>query len=263
MGTKSNAAVNRRRLTGESVIQGEPLQKPFNRFVKRTFDLVVSVPVSVLLLTSSALLFLVIQRLWSRGRLLCVQSRVGMKGRYFTLLKFRTMHEESQGNLSHTTAEDSRLYRGALWLRRSGIDEIPQFLNVLRGEMSIVGPRSYLPTDDKAFAQDGPHYCRRSIVKPGITGLAQVSGLRGAPANWEELIKRGEADIHYITHWSVLLDSVIVWRTAMQMVMPRKVVFCGHPTPSPKVEQDYIHPQPGGGRKPQSLQPTPSKEIGP
>jgi lipopolysaccharide/colanic/teichoic acid biosynthesis glycosyltransferase len=254
MMTKSNAAVNRRRLASETSIQGFPLQNSFNRFAKRTFDLVVSVPVAVLLLPCSAFFFLVLQRLWSPGRLLCIQSRVGMNGRYFTLLKFRTMHEESQGNLAHTAAEDPHFYPFAFWLRRRGIDEIPQFLNVIWGEMSIVGPRPYLPTEDEVYTQVVPRYCGRSVVRPGITGLAQVLGLRGALPSYKQHTERVEADIHYIMHWSLLVDIMILCRTAMQLVMPRKVVVCEHPTPLPKVEQNYYKHNQGGlvscGRNP-------------
>ena len=225
-----------------------PLQETSNRIVKRAVDLTVSIPIALLLLPWCALLFLTLHRLWSRGLLLCFQRRVGLNGQGFIMLKFRTMHETSQNRVDQAPAKKTRLFPGALWLRHIGLDEIPQFINVLRGDMSVVGPRPYLPEDDQAYGQLSRRYPRRTLIKPGITGLAQASGLRGSCATKEQLLLRLDLDLYYVEHWSLLLDYALITRSALQIVAPSK----------PKVPLD--RKETANGYRPPLL-PLPSIEV--
>ena len=120
---------------------------------------------------------------------------------------------------------DSRIYPGGQLLRKFSIDEIPQFINVLLGDMSIVGPRPHLLEHDEHFAHALLNYPVRGNVKPGITGLAQVRGFRGETKTAEDVIKRVESDIHYLENWSFLMDCWIIVQTAAQVVRPPPTAF--------------------------------------
>src|SRR3974390_217141 len=111
------------------------------------------------------------------------------------------------------TKNDARIFPGGRWLRRLSIDELPQFINVLRGEMSVIGPRPHLPQHDEAYSQVMRNYLIRRFIRPGITGWAQVSGHRGEIRSEVDIQRRVEADIHYLENWSFGLDVVIILRT--------------------------------------------------
>ena len=158
-------------------------------------------------------------RLDSPGPILFRQRRAGLGNRDFVLLKFRTMRaERCEARMrAQVTRDDPRLTRLGAFLRRTSLDELPQLLNVLHGEMSLVGPRPHAPETRAAgrlFAEIVPDYAVRHVVKPGITGLAQVRGLRGETRTEEALIRRVESDFEYIRRWSLLLDLWILLRTA-------------------------------------------------
>ena len=157
-------------------------------------------------------------RLESTGPVLFRQRRVGLHGQYFTLLKFRTMrrHDTVPGVLCQATRHDPRVTRVGHWLRRHSLDELPQFVNVLSGEMSVVGPRPHAPgtrAGGRLFEDVTHRYATRHCVKPGMTGLAQVRGWRGETDTEEKLLRRVECDLEYIATWSARLDLVIIWRT--------------------------------------------------
>ena len=144
------------------------------------------------------------------------------------MLKFRSMYvATADSNLESRQARpsDERVYPFGRFIRRASIDEFPQFLNVLKGEMSIVGPRPHLPRHDHEFAKVAKAYRSRHLVKPGITGLAQISGLRGEIIDSEMLRKRVELDLKYITTWSMWLDLQITVRTLWQVFFPPKSAF--------------------------------------
>ena len=159
-------------------------------------------------------------RLDSRGPVLFRQKRYGFNNELIEVLKFRTMYQErSDANGEQLTQRnDPRVTRVGAFLRRTSLDELPQFLNVLRGEMSIVGPRPHA-----LAAKAGPllyqeavkHYNLRHRVKPGITGWAQVNGWRGETNTLEQIRKRVEHDLYYIEHWSIALDLRIIARTVV------------------------------------------------
>jgi putative colanic acid biosynthesis UDP-glucose lipid carrier transferase len=204
----------------------EPLENPVNRFVKRTFDILFSLPVCILILPILWWVRLK-QKKESPGPLFFRQLRAGKDGKPFQVLKIRTMHvrENDAADDRQAKVGDERVYKFGEWLRKTSLDELPQFINVLRGEMSVVGPRPHMLAHDSKFAELVEMYRSRFFVKPGITGLAQVNGFRGEIQDLEVLEKRIRYDIEYITHWSLWLDIVIVVKTAITVIKPQKSAY--------------------------------------
>ena len=185
---------------------------------KRVFDIVFSL--GVLIGLSPLLLVLaLLVKLTSRGPVLYRQERMGLDGQRFRMLKFRTMRVDAEaetGPVWATTADTRRSPLGA-WLRRFSLDELPQFVNVLRGEMSVVGPRPERPVFVERFRQTVPGYMLRHKVKAGVTGWAQVNGLRGNTS----LEKRIEFDLEYIERWSLGMDLKIIALTMVKILVER------------------------------------------
>jgi Undecaprenyl-phosphate glucose phosphotransferase len=180
-----------------------------NALMKRAFDLILS---SIFLVLLSPLLVGVALavKLTSRGPVLFRQERVGLDGRPFAMLKFRTMRGDAESDGPRfAEPSDPRVTRVGAFLRRTSLDELPQLINVLRGEMSLVGPRPERPVFIDRFRQHIPRYQLRHMVKAGMTGWAQIHGLRGNTS----IEKRVEYDLYYIEHWSLLLDLQILART--------------------------------------------------
>ncbi len=190
-------------------------QPNFRDAWKRVFD----VAGSLLALALLAPLFPVVAiliKVDSKGPVFFRQRRVGKSGRHFLIWKFRTMSVMDDGEvIVQAQRRDVRLTRVGRYLRMLNIDEIPQFLNVLTGEMSIVGPRPHAIAHDAEFAMRNNQYQRRMAVKPGITGWAQVNGLRGPVASDDALMKRIEHDLYYVEHQSLLLDLRILFLTSL------------------------------------------------
>jgi Undecaprenyl-phosphate glucose phosphotransferase len=180
-----------------------------NAIAKRAFDLCVS---AVLLLVLSPLLLAIalLVKATSRGPVLYTQERVGLDGKPFPMLKFRTMRTDAE-ELGPTFAaeRDARVTTAGSWLRRASLDELPQLWNVFTGDMSLVGPRPERPVFIDQFRRRIPRYQLRHMVKAGMTGWAQIHGLRGNTS----IQKRVEYDLYYIEHWSLLLDLKILART--------------------------------------------------
>jgi exopolysaccharide biosynthesis polyprenyl glycosylphosphotransferase len=206
-------------------LRGEPLQNPFNRVLKRIVDIVISLPVVVFVLPVLALVVWVFQRLQSPGPLLYKQPRAGIQNMTFQILKFRTMHTNNGDDARQATTGDDRIYPAGRLFRRLSIDEFPQFINVLRGDMSIVGPRPHLAQHNEKWASVMQGYHVRAFVKPGITGLAQVRGFRGEATTNEAIRLRVLSDIEYIENWSLTLDLLILARTVFQVVRPPKTAY--------------------------------------
>jgi exopolysaccharide biosynthesis polyprenyl glycosylphosphotransferase len=206
-------------------VSREPLQSPFNRSVKRVFDVMISLPLVCVTLPPLAVLFWFVHRLQSPGPLLHRQVRAGQNGTPFTLWKFRTMHTDNPDENRQATNGDPRIFAMGRWMRKLSLDEFPQFLNVLLGTMSIVGPRPHLAAHDDAFADVAHRYRVRSFVKPGITGLAQINGFRGETRTNAHIIDRVESDVFYLENWSILLDLIIVLKTIPQMILPPKTAY--------------------------------------
>jgi undecaprenyl-phosphate glucose phosphotransferase len=197
----------------------EPLEDPMNRFVKRSVDLVISGIVVATVLPGLCLFVKALQLAFSPGPLFYRQKRTGRDGEIFEVLKFRTMHvNDTPGK--QAVVGDSRIYRGGNFLRKSSMDEMPQFWNVLTGQMSVVGPRPHFVDHDAQFADIVDDYSVRHFAKPGITGLAQVKGCRGETDTPMKVRHRVRLDHFYLRHWSPLMDLCILCDTAMQVFFP-------------------------------------------
>jgi len=208
-------------------LQDEPLESPFNQTIKRLFDLAVSIPVVLFALPILTFLVYIFQRVQSPGPIFFRQERGGKGGDPFTIFKFRSMKHNcpSQEDQVQASQDDDRTYPFGRFIRKFSIDEFPQFLNVLKGEMSLVGPRPYMVEHDKLLGKDFRAYRVRQFVKPGVTGPAQCAGLRGEVTSPDLLQARNEMDFHYVGNWSLLLDVEIVLKTATQVIIPPKTAY--------------------------------------
>lgn len=190
---------------------------------KRILDLMIAVPVLIViapLLIAVAILI----KLDSPGPALFCQKRLGLNGRSFGIFKFRTMHVVEDGDtVVQATQGDARITRIGAFLRSSSIDELPQLLNVILGEMSLVGPRPHAIAHDLHYAMLIPEYTQRQSVKPGITGWAQVNGYRGGTPTLDLMQSRVDLDLWYASHVSVPLDLWILMRTPLELLRNRDV----------------------------------------
>jgi polysaccharide biosynthesis protein PslA len=190
---------------------------PTLSLTKRVFDVTGSLTGLMFLLPIFVAIALAIKAT-SRGPVFFRQYRYGYRNRLFKIYKFRTMHH-ARGDASgrrQTVAGDSRITPLGRILRNTSLDEIPQLINVLRGDMSLVGPRPHVPgmlAADLLYEDLVPYYFQRHTARPGITGLAQVSGCRGSTAQSGPAISRIDYDLHYIERWSLRLDIMIIMRT--------------------------------------------------
>lgn len=206
-------------------LRHEPLQNPLNRSFKRLIDIAVALPVCVLILPVLTAIVWLFQRVQSPGPIFYTQERNGFQKQRFRIWKFRTMHVNHGEVARQATANDSRIYPAGRWFRKLSIDEFPQFINVLKGDMSVVGPRPHLPEHDEQFARLTDNFYVRKFVKPGITGLAQVNGFRGETRDHAALQHRLEYDIEYLENWSLVDDLAIIAQTAVQVVKPPKTAY--------------------------------------
>lgn len=194
----------------------------FDSGIKRVFDLVIA-GVSLVLLAPVLFLTALVIKLESRGPVFFVQTRIGLGNRMFKMLKFRSMRAEKsdgQGNTS-TQRDDDRITRVGAFIRRTSIDELPQLINILLGDMSIVGPRPHAlgsKAEDKLFWEIDERYWHRHAAKPGLTGLAQVRGFRGATMREQDLTDRLQADLEYLNDWSIWKDIQILLLTFRVLV---------------------------------------------
>ena len=201
-------------------LREEPLENPLNRAVKRAIDLALAGPIMLFIFPPLALIVWLAQRVQSSGSLFHRQIRAGVQNRRFEILKFRTMCPENHDLARQARSEDERVYPLGKWFRKLSIDEVPQFWNVLRGEMSVVGPRPHLIEHNQQFANLMANYHVRTFVKPGITGLAQVRGFRGEARNSSDIANRVACDIEYLENWNLTLECGIIVRTCAQLIVP-------------------------------------------
>jgi lipopolysaccharide/colanic/teichoic acid biosynthesis glycosyltransferase len=188
--------------------------------VKRGIDFALAAPIMLLLFPPLALIVWLAQRLQSPGPLFHKQTRAGIQNRRFDIYKFRTMHPANHELSRQATSEDERVYPLGKWLRKLSIDEVPQFWNVLRGDMSVVGPRPHLIEHNEQFSRLMANYQVRTFVKPGITGLAQVRGFRGEAQTSRDIQNRVACDIEYLENWNLTLECGIILRTFAQLIVP-------------------------------------------
>ena len=186
-----------------------PLSLPVNAAMKRLFDFVVS---SIMLVLSPLVLIPVgiAIKMSSPGPLFFKQRRTGLRGKAFTCYKFRTMRVNNQSDTVQATKDDPRKTKVGDFLRKTSIDELPQFFNVWRGEMSIVGPRPHMEQQTHAYSELIDKYMLRHVIKPGVTGWAQVNGFRGPTDELWKMEKRVEYDVWYTENWNFFLDLKII-----------------------------------------------------
>lgn len=194
-----------------------------NRIVKWLEDKLLSL--LILMMISPLMLLIAIGvKLSSPGPIIYKQKRHGWDGRVFTVYKFRSMriHQEEQGKVTQASRGDARVTPLGAILRKYNLDELPQFINVLQGRMSIVGPRPHAVEHNEYYKQEIEHYMRRHKVKPGVTGWAQISGWRGETDTLEKMQKRVEYDLYYIDHWSLWFDLKIIVLTVLRTFVDKQ-----------------------------------------
>ncbi|MDN3690865.1 exopolysaccharide biosynthesis polyprenyl glycosylphosphotransferase [Chryseobacterium tructae] len=196
-----------------------PLDYYSNFLMKRSFDIFFSIFVLVFICSWLFPIIAILIRMSSKGPVFFFQKRYGFHEEVFNCIKFRTMVVNDESTTSTTRENDTRITRVGKFLRKTSLDELPQFINVLKGEMSVVGPRPHMLAVDNYYKPKIGRYSLRSMVNPGITGLAQVSGLRGDAGDVEvEMKKRVLADAFYVRNWSFVLDLVITLKTVLLVV---------------------------------------------
>jgi Undecaprenyl-phosphate glucose phosphotransferase len=204
-----------------------PLDRTFNKIVKRTFDVIFSCVVLVCIFPIAVIVFGVLIKLGSRGPIFFRQVRTGEDGKDFTCYKFRTMRQQPRelSDSLQATSDDARLTAIGRFMRRTNLDELPQFINVLRGEMSVVGPRPHMIKHTEDYKRIINNYMLRHFVKPGITGWAQINGLRGETETPDKMDQRVRYDIYYIDNWTFTFDLYIIWRTIISMLRGDKNAY--------------------------------------
>ncbi len=189
-------------------IRNVPLENVFNRLTKRIFDIVFSIP-ALIFLSPFFLIIMILIKTTSKGPVFFRQKRTGYDQKEFNIIKFRTMKINEESDVVQATKDDPRKTKIGDFLRRTNLDELPQIINIIRGEMSIVGPRPHMLSHTEEFYQKYDKYLVRHWVKPGLTGWAQVNGWRGD----SDIGIRVKYDIEYIENWSILFDIKIIFLT--------------------------------------------------
>ncbi|MDR2496766.1 MAG: undecaprenyl-phosphate glucose phosphotransferase [Tannerellaceae bacterium] len=198
-------------------IRKEPLQSPYNRALKRAFDIVFASFILLAVYPAMYIILGILIKLSSPGPVLFRQKRTGLYGKDFECFKFRTMRLNDNADTEQAVKNDPRKTKLGDFLRKTNLDEFPQFLNVLTGDMSVVGPRPHMLKHTEEYSASIDKYMIRHLVKPGITGWAQVTGYRGETKTLEQMEGRVRRDVWYIENWSFLLDLKIVVVTLVNM----------------------------------------------
>tara|TARA_B100000575_G_scaffold106232_1_gene84607 strand:+ start:26 stop:1330 length:1305 start_codon:yes stop_codon:yes gene_type:complete len=202
-----------------------PLSNDLNTILKRTFDVIFSLFVIVFLLSWITPIIALIIKIESRGPVFFKQTRNGIKFREFVCYKFRSMIENNDADIQQATKNDKRVTKIGKILRKTSLDELPQFFNVLIGNMSVVGPRPHMIKENERYSKSVDKFMVRHFVKPGITGLAQVKGFRGEVETDEDIINRVKYDIYYLENWSLILDLNIVFLTTINFLTGQKKAY--------------------------------------
>lgn len=195
-----------------------------NRIVKRLMDVSISMVICLLMIPFIPIIWLIV-KIQSPGPLIFSQKRTGLNGETFMCYKFRSMHVNQNADKTQATKDDPRKFPFGAFMRKTNIDELPQFFNVLRGDMSIVGPRPHMLYHTEMYSSVISKYMVRHFSKPGITGWAQVTGYRGETKELWQMEERVKRDIWYNENWSVMLDLEIISRTALQILFPDKNAY--------------------------------------
>lgn len=199
-------------------IRVEPLEDVVNRAAKRLFDIVFSSLVIVFILSWLFPIIYFLIKMESPGPVFFVQTRSGLNNVPFSCFKFRSMRVNKESDSVQATKGDSRITKIGAFLRKTSLDELPQFFNVLMGNMSVVGPRPHMLSHTEQYSQLIDQFMVRHFIKPGITGWAQVTGFRGETKTVDEMLGRVEADVWYMENWSFVLDLKIILMTVFKSV---------------------------------------------
>ena len=203
----------------------DPLRTTSNRLIKRMFDIVVSFVFLVTIFPWLYLIVAIVTKITMPGPVFFRQKRSGMNGKEFMMYKFRSMKVNNESDTLQATKDDPRKTWWGNILRRTNIDEMPQFVNVLRGEMSVVGPRPHMLKHTEEYSKIINHYMVRHYIKPGITGWSQVTGFRGETKEIGQMEGRVKGDIWYMEHWSFWLDIYIIFRTIYNAIVGDKNAY--------------------------------------
>jgi len=198
-------------------LRTEPLESMGNRFKKRAFDVIFSSLVIVFVLSWLYPIIALLIKLQSKGPVLFKQERSGINDEPFWCFKFRSMRMNNDSDKKQATKGDDRITSIGRFLRKSSLDEMPQFFNVFLGNMSVVGPRPHMLRHTEEYKKIISQYMVRQFMKPGITGWAQVHGYRGETKDDSAMEKRVEHDIWYLEHWSSMLDVRIIFMTIINV----------------------------------------------
>jgi putative colanic acid biosynthesis UDP-glucose lipid carrier transferase len=195
-----------------------PLDDTINQVIKRTFDVVFSLIIIVGVLFWLIPILAVVIKLESKGPVFFRQKRNGLNYHEFNCYKFRSMTLNEIADLEQVSKNDPRITKTGRFMRKTSIDELPQFFNVLLGDMSVVGPRPHMVSHTEMYAKRIDKFMVRHFIKPGITGLAQTNGFRGEVENDKDIIYRVKYDIFYMENWSILLDVKIIFMTLVNAI---------------------------------------------
>ena len=202
-----------------------PLDKEVNKRLKRIFDILFSLFVIVFILSWITPLIAIIIRIESRGPVFFKQKRNGLNYEEFFCYKFRSMYLNPIADLEQVQKNDPRITRIGKIIRKTSIDELPQFINVLIGDMSVVGPRPHMVSHTEMYAKSVDKFMVRHFIKPGITGLAQTNGFRGEVETEKDIINRVKYDIFYLENWTLLLDIKIIYITIINAIKGEKKAY--------------------------------------
>jgi len=195
-----------------------PLDKSLNKIIKRIFDIFFASFIILGLLSWLTPLLAIFIKMESKGPIFFKQKRNGLNYKEFNCYKFRSMRPNEIADLEQVSKNDPRITRIGRFIRKTSIDELPQFFNVLLGDMSVVGPRPHMVSHTEMYARSVDKFMVRHFIKPGITGLAQTNGYRGEVENNYDIINRVKYDIFYLENWSLLLDLKIIFLTVYNAV---------------------------------------------
>lgn len=202
-----------------------PLSYWYNQFIKRSFDIIFSLAIIVGLLSWLSLILFIISLFGRREGIFFLQKRTGTDGKVFKCIKFRTMHKNLNADEIQATKSDQRITTVGRFLRKTSLDELPQFINVFVGQMSVVGPRPHMLKHTSQYRKIVKRFMARHTVKPGITGLAQVRGYRGEIKKYSDIKKRISHDVNYIETWSFSLDLKIIMLTIRNLIRGDKNAY--------------------------------------
>jgi len=194
-----------------------PFEMIETHIIKRIFDILFSIIICVFLLSWLLPILWVIVKIDSKGAFFFKQIRDGVDGKQFCCYKIRSMKTNSLSHKISATKNDKRITKIGAFLRKTSLDELPQFFNVLKGDMSVIGPRPHMNIQTEKYLEEIDHYIVRNSVKPGITGLAQVSGYRGEVQKKSDIENRVRLDVFYIENWSFFLDIKIIFQTLISV----------------------------------------------